>query len=74
MHVESASTAGKESLVRPSTPGEDSPVESQRNQPDLSAMSMTGEDEIHLVFRERMEAQRIVQEQESEMLRASWEA
>ena len=67
MNVESAASAREEALIGPSRGGQDGPVDSERDEADLSSVSVSREDEIDLVLGQRVKAHGIVEQEQTQV-------
>ena len=65
MDVEAVPPPREETVVGPARRGQGRPVEAQGDQADLSAVGVSREDEVDVVLRERVEAHRIVEQEQA---------
>lgn len=63
MDVESTGATREEPLIRPTRPRQNRPIEAEGDEADLSAMSVARKYEIDFIIGQRVECQRIVEEQ-----------
>ena len=63
MHVESRSPSHEQAIIGPARFGKYGPVDSETDQANLSAVRMSGEDEVNIIFWNMVERGRIVQQE-----------
>jgi hypothetical protein len=63
VYVETAAAAGEQAVVGPARAFEDGPVQSEADQPYLSAVRVSRQHEVDVVIRKIVEGARIVQQE-----------